>query len=336
MAMVDGAQTTRGCLVKPVRRLGAPKDDGSDGEVKGGILNSRAGETELSRMLKLLGLAVAYTSLLTGFALPQSQAFASGGDTIATAPSVTYGKQLFGNTATDGHGITPTSCATAASWWSLPTSAGDQITIDFEGDLDYLAAWPVGTTDFNIHSSSALKESEVGENDRQEAIFTTPVGGVVPLEFYIAEGGLGCGNNNHEPGPYDFTASVRHALVAGLTPVTSIYTKSIVTGTAYLADGTPAPDGLIFHLVAKWHNSGKLIRATYSAATASGALSFQLALPPKIVGKTTRVAISRAEDASYQAAKSVPLNVKVAGRKVPAHRHRHHHHHRHRHHHHRH
>jgi hypothetical protein len=235
-----------------------------------------------------------------------------------------FGKQEFGNTAIDGKGVTPSSCATTVSWWTAAALAGDQITIDFEGGLDYLAVWPVGTTDFNIHSSETVKEYEIGQNDKQEAVFTTPVAGLMPLEFFTAEGGLGCGNSRNEPGPYDFIATVRHALAAALMPIAGIHTNSTVTGTASLVDGTPITDGIVFHLVAKWHSGS----AAYRAATAGGMLSFALALPSETAGKTVRIVITRAEDSNYQAVKSVPLKVKVAS--PPTHpRHRHHHHRRH-------
>jgi hypothetical protein len=61
-------------------------------------------------------------------------AFAAGGATIASAPTVAYGQQEFGNTATDStvaqdlcHGSDQTS------WWLASVTAGDRLTIDFGG-----------------------------------------------------------------------------------------------------------------------------------------------------------------------------------------------------------
>jgi hypothetical protein len=272
---------------------------------------------------------------VAALAVPAS-ALGSGGAAIASAPTVVYGKQLFGNTATDDGGKTLSDCVDGESWWTLPVLAGDQIKIDYEGGLDYMQAWNVGTTDFNIHTAPNPQQFHIGSNDKEESIIKAPIAGNMPLRFYsfneegfcIFEGS----GDDYAPGPYDFTATVQHALAAALTPITSIYTNSIVTGTASFADGTPVPDGVIFNLVAKWHTAS----AAYSAATTGGRLSFSLALPPETVGKTVRIVITRAEDTSYQAVKSVPLKVKVANAPSVHHHHRHHHHHHHRHHHHRH
>ena len=148
------------------------------------------------------------------------------------------------------------------------------------------------------------------------------------------------------PGPYDFIATVQHGLATALNPVTTILPTSVVTGGANLIDGGPIPEGLIFNLVAKWHQKGELFTATYSAATVGGTLSFQLALPPETAGKTVQLSITRPEDPGYLAVKSVPANVKVAPAPTKAkpkkkkrrrrhkHRHKHHkhkHHHKHHH-----
>lgn len=271
-------------------------------------------------------------------------ASAAGGATIASAPAVTYGKQLFGNTASDDGGKTLSECVDGESWWMLPVLAGDRVKIDWEGGVDYLQAWQVGTTDFNIHTAPFPQMFHIGSNDKEESIIEAPVAGSMPLRLYSFDEEGFCvfegGGDDYKPGLYDFIATVQHALAAALTPVTAVYVNSVVTGGASFVDGTPVPDGTVFHLVAKWHNGRELARAAFSAASTGGVLSFQLSLPPETVGKTVRLAISRAEDISYQAAKSVPVNVKVVGAPPRHHHHRrhrhrhHHHHHHHRHHHH--
>ncbi|HEY8502448.1 MAG TPA: hypothetical protein VIL21_07155 [Solirubrobacterales bacterium] len=268
--------------------------------------------------------------------LPFGKASAAGGATIAAAPSVTYGKQLFGNTAVDDGGKTLSDCVDGESWWALPVLAGDHVKIDYEGGLDYMQAWDVGTTDFNIHTAPFPQMFHIGSNDKEESVIEAPVGGTMPLRFYSFDEEGFCifsgSGDDYKPGPYDFIASVQHALSTAITPVTLILRKSIITGAASLADGSLVPDGLTFNLVVKWHSGGELLRASYPATTAGGALAFQLALPPETAGKTVRLAISRPEDTSYQASKSVPLNVKVkAAPRHRHHRHRHKHHHRHHH-----
>jgi hypothetical protein len=282
---------------------------------------------------------VAGLTLIACLALPAARAFAAGGATIATAPSVSYGQQLFGNTATDDGGETLSDCVDGESWWTLPVLAGDQVKIDYEGGLDYMQVWGVGTTDFNIHTAPSPQQFHIGSNDKEESIVKAAIAGSMPMRFYSFDEEGFCifsgSGDDYVPGPYDFTAVVQHALAAALTPVVGIYTNSIVTGAASLVDGSSLPDGVIFNLVAKWHGSEGPHSVAYSASTTAGSLNFALALPSETVGKTVRIVITRGEDTSYQAVKSVPLKVAVAG--VPSvrhHRHRRHHHHHHRRHHH--
>ena len=259
------------------------------------------------------------------FAFIPASAAAEGGTSIASAPVIAYGQQQFGNTATGAH---EDRCNNKYySYWSLPVLAGDEAIIDWESVAKYTQLWlmPAGTTDFTFHQTSMVAEQGLTSNNKTQLRSRAPVTGVMPLAFTY------CEYSSEEPaGPYTFIAAVRHAVFATLTPITNIYKSSTITGSASLADGTPAPDGMIFNLVAKWHSGREVLRAATSATTAGGGLTFQLTLPPETAGKAVRLTITRGEDGAYQATRSTPVNVKVA-RKSPR-RHRHH---RHKHHHHR-
>lgn len=281
--------------------------------------------------LLLTGLTVAAMWLL----LLPNHASASGAATIASAPTVAYGQQLFGNTASDDGGKTLSECVDGESWWTLPVLAGDKVKVDYEGGLDYMQVWDVGTTDFNIHTAPSPQQFHIGSNDKEESIVEAPVAGSMPLRFYsVNEEGFcifDVSGDDYAPGPYDFVASVQHAIATSLTPTSWIYPNSVIWGVASLIDGSPLPDGVVFNVVAKWHSDGDLVRGAWSASTLGGTLLFQLALPPETVGKVVRLAISRPEDSAYQSGKSLPINVRVAGKHKP--RRRHHRHRRHRHHH---
>jgi hypothetical protein len=247
--------------------------------------------------------------------LPSSAA-AEGGTSIASAPTVTYGQQQFGNTAT---GAREESCENKYfSFWGLPVLAGDEAIVDWESVAHYtqLYLMPVGTTDFTFHQTIAVAEQGLSTNNKNQLRYRAPVTGTMPLVFFYCE-------FESPPGPYTFIASIRHAVFATLTPITNVYKRSTITGTASLADGTPAPDGMVFNLVAKWHSGRELLRAATSATTAGGSLAFQLVLPPETAGKAVRLAITRGEDGAYQATRSTPVNVKVA-RKSRGQKHRHH------------
>jgi hypothetical protein len=256
-------------------------------------------------------------------ALPPTHSLAAGGSSIATAPAVTYGQQEIGNTATGQY--LEDSCGFLIgghrSYWGLSVLAGDKVTINWEGTPGtHLDLMPVGTTDYTLFQTDPALYQDLSSNGKNQAQYTAPATGVMPLFFRV------CTYSGEEPGPYAFIATVQHQLLTALTPIATIKRTSVITGATSLADGTPAPDGLLFHLVAKWHSGGQLVRAATSATTVSGALSFNLALPPAAAGKTVRLSISRAEDASYQATKSASINVGVTGahRRHRHHRRRHH------------
>lgn len=252
-------------------------------------------------------------------ALLPTQVLAAGGATIAEGPTVTYGVQLFGDTLADSKGKTLSDCVDGESWWSLPVIVGDEVKVDWEGGADVMQAWGVGTTDFNIHDAPSPQQFDTGSNSKQESFVKAPVSGVMPLRFYSENEEGFCilfHSSQVPPGPYDFVATVQHALAAALTPLppTGIYPNSVLTGTASLIDGSPLPDGLVFNLVVKWHSSATK-KPTYqasSAATVAGTLTFPLALPKETEGKTVRVVVTRPADATYQAVRSVPLKVPVA------------------------
>jgi hypothetical protein len=120
---------------------------------------------------------------IAALVLPSS-ALGSGGASIASAPTVVYGVQLFGSTATDDEGKTLSNCVDGESWWSMPVLAGDQVKIDYEGGLDEMQAWGVGTTDFNIHDAPEPQQFRIGSNGKAEAIIKASVAGTMPLRFF--------------------------------------------------------------------------------------------------------------------------------------------------------
>lgn len=258
-------------------------------------------DMSMTRRGLLAGLCCLVLLLL---AAPATAA-AEGGQSIATAPAVVYGQQQFGNTAT-GQSI-KIGCSIGGtlyrSYWGLGVLAGDVVTINWEGmPGTHLRVMPIGTTDFNISDAEPAFSQEVSNTGKSQAMYTAPQAGVFPLYFDVCTSGT-----YHPPGPYDFLATVQHTLVVGISPITSIQTNSVISGTANLADGTPVPDGLVFTLNASWPSGS----ASYSAASAGGHLSFPLALPSSAQGQTVTLSLSRAADAGYLAAKSSEVKATV-------------------------
>jgi hypothetical protein len=138
-------------------------------------------------------------------------ALATGGDSIASAPTVAYGQQEFGNTLTDNN--VKADCH-GWSYWLLPVVAGDELTIDYEGQgAQSEALYPVGTNDFNVTDTETVQTSATGSNDHQQALYTVAQTGIMPLVFYVSQE-RGCGGPN---GPYDFWVYDEHKMVLDLT-----------------------------------------------------------------------------------------------------------------------
>jgi hypothetical protein len=160
------------------------------------------------RRLTIVGVTVCLGSL----GLPAT-GMAAGGDSIATAPTVTSGVSQSGNTAIEQgvhanslDGAAHCSHPTGNGWWSLPVQAGDTVTIDWQAPTyHFLDVYPVGTTDFTQPTSTAFAKSQISDNGHQELVFTAPVSGAMPM--VIGEGSC---TSDGVRGPYSFTATMTH------------------------------------------------------------------------------------------------------------------------------
>jgi hypothetical protein len=212
-----------------------------------------------------LGAALVASILASGFWV--APALGSGGHDITSGPGITFGTQLFGNTATDGDGRYLDQCiddTPAESWWNLSTVAGDRVTIDWEGSVGYLKIWGPGTTDFNVADTEGSVDS-ISENGKQETVFTLTVSGVHPLEFYNCDG-----YQQPAAGPYDFVVYVQHALSL-FVPKGSIQRKGTLAVQAHTAEGGVVNDsGIIVDVEVKtkgvWKNVGSATGVTDSVA----------------------------------------------------------------------
>lgn len=185
----------------------------------------------------------AVTAAGVGLALWCTPAIAAGGKDIASAPSVVYGQQEFGNTGVDdpGNGFCPLGSGNGGdagqSWWLLAVTAGDKVTIDFAGaepGVPEVAVYPVGTNDFNVQLQNL--GAPTGEDSKAEYVFSAGRTGTMPLQF------INCGDNNGT-GPYNFTAYVAHKLVASLAAAGSSHRNHQTRFTV----GVHNPDGVVVH-----------------------------------------------------------------------------------------
>lgn len=255
----------------------------------------------IRRWLLLLPLVVTLVLSMTAFAS------AEGSKTVAGAPVIPFGQQQFGNL--NNGAVTHNSCESDVytEWWTLNVSAGDHVRIDWEAQqLEYTAllVYPPGTTDYTYPNTNPILKQELNSNNKNEAIVEATADGSLPVAFTSSDWSCLSGT----PGPYDFTASLQHALAVALKPYTHIRTNTLVSASVRLANGAPAPDGLAFNLTVSWGNNES---ATYAATSSGGGVSFPMALPEAAKGQTASLVVSRPEDSQFLAAESGKVVAKV-------------------------
>jgi hypothetical protein len=185
-----------------------------------------------------------------------SSALADGGTSIANATAAPFGQQLFGNTANGGqspHG----DCGGVdyRSWWTLQVSAGDNVTIDWESSTTpTLSVFPVGTTDFNVSQQSTVVSDDLSDNHKQESRFRASQSGAMPVEFATRKDS--CNIHDSDPGPYDFIATVTHAMVATLAVDHRSGHRTYFSPAVFNADGSPIGDTSQFSLDLQLKKSG--------------------------------------------------------------------------------
>ncbi len=165
-------------------------------------------------------------------------ASAEGGTTIASAPTVAYGQQEFGNTANGGH--IETTCHGAGPlyylFWDLPVTIDDSVTIDWEAaqPRTELELYPIGTTDFNFGSgSNGFQTQTPAGNGKNELSYVASEGsGTVILAFR---------NCYYEPGAFSFTAYVTHALTLAV-PHRTLHGRGTIAVAVHNPEGGAVND----------------------------------------------------------------------------------------------
>jgi hypothetical protein len=109
--------------------------------------------------------------------------------------------------------------------------------------------------------------------------------------------------------PYDFSIEgPLHYLGVGIQEVERVSASGIISATATLADGLPAPDGLPFNLEVTWDGGGS---ASYTGVSSAGTVGFQLALPETAYDERATFVVTHPADGIYMEASSrLRANVK--------------------------
>jgi hypothetical protein len=118
-------------------------------------------------------------------------------------------------------------------------TAGDQLTIDWETQekLMLLQMFAIGTTDFTFLTTSPLIEQSVNINFKEQATYTATQTGILPAEF---KSDTGC--SGAHTAPYNFTASVLHAVVLSLPTLSTLPTSGAIAVGVHNPDGVPIND----------------------------------------------------------------------------------------------
>jgi hypothetical protein len=171
---------------------------------------------------------------LTAAGLPTS-ASAEEGTSIATAPSAVAGQQEFGNLVYGFKREDGCSNQVYESFWTLSVTAGDEITVDWETQMDLgMAVYPAGTSDFTVAKTGRVLTSHIGANGKEQATLTASASGNMPIVFTTEPGGC---DFDGSPGSYAFTVYITHELVVSVPRVVTLHTHGSIKVSAHDPEG---------------------------------------------------------------------------------------------------
>jgi hypothetical protein len=274
-------------------------------------LLDRPGHTGAARRGRLLRRAavtsaISVASLFAGSAV----ALADGAQSIATATPVVYGQTETGNTANGG--VTTDGLDGYESYWALNVTNGDDVTINWQAPLDAngngptLSSYEVGTTDAQVEDASAFESDTLGPNGQDQMTFTADQTGVMPLQFESNE----CCDES-APGPYEFTATVTHAVVLTVPTVSTLAARGTIAVEVDDPDGVGISDpSLEVQLQVK--GGGQPWTTIGGAPASGGSTRIAYTVPASFDGDTVQLQ-ALAEGAAYQTATSTAQSSTASG-----------------------
>jgi hypothetical protein len=259
-----------------------------------------------ARLLRCAALTVAVGT--ASLSVGSATALADGGPTIAAATPVAYGQLESGSTATGG--ASTDGSGGSESYWALPVTNGDDVTIDWQAPLDgagngpVLSAYEIGTNDGNVVTAAPFASDTLGTNGQDEMVFTADATGVMVLQFESGEGG------ESAPGPYQFTASVSHAVALAVPTVSNLTAKGTLAVGVANPDAAGVSDSSLAVSV-QIQDSGSSWTTIGTASPAGGQARIAYTVPAAFAGKTVKLQVV-AQGAAYQTQTSESQSVAVA------------------------
>jgi hypothetical protein len=262
-------------------------------------------------VVAVLSLAVAMLGLAAG-----ASAFEGGGRKPSEAPLVIYGQHYTGQLNNHKSDANYNGRSEVALWRLPPVSTHDLVTVNWHVlPVTHGSGFPVcmalvqGVDDFSWggvfgnfgyyscgESGPVYGVSGSGSARTSITVQNTDAGSTY-LEFFSdAETET---PSSLETYPYDFSVEApRHFLGLAIAFKKRVHANGAIGAAVTLANGLPAPDGLVFGLTVTWEHNGI---ASYVASTSGGRLAFPLALPESAVHERPTFVVSHGTDAEYQA-----------------------------------
>ncbi len=235
------------------------------------------------RLTCVIALA-ALTACLTA-----TVASAAGSSSIASAPFVTSGAHLFGDTSRYAAGADNCFCTYQFEYWKSHLLAGDVVTVKFANasnsmsvGVTGLAIYPAGTDDFTVARTGSATEIAVTSNGHAQLRYTAPKTGDYPFGFYSK-------STFSDAGAYDFTTTVVHRARLDVATTAPLGVTGTLDVVANYPDGTPIASGLGATLSGywthRWHKLGK-------ASVAAGQIHIPYKLPASRRGTVIKLAVN--------------------------------------------
>lgn len=198
-------------------------------------------KTLVRPLIRVARSAVAISALAL---LMASTAVASGGSSIATAPTLEPGQLIAGG-------------GLQQEFWRVQLASGDRITFlaELSGPVfrNYaFTLYPPAVTDFNLRSAASANEL-IATHGKNELFLTAPFSGLGTLD--ICEGAIlpekPCGvaaadiiqNLEAQADPYSFTATIAHATTLAVSAPTLARRGARVTVRATVSSPAGVPQG---------------------------------------------------------------------------------------------
>lgn len=285
-------------------------------------------------MKRLLAVVALISASMLGLALPAS-AFVGGGRKPSEAPLIAVGQHYNGELTNQKSDANYNGSDQIAVWRLPSLTTRDVIYVDWHSvprthdssSFPLCMTFAQGVDDYNWGTRFGEAAEAFGCEAIHGPVYRLSGSGTVRTEIVAQENNSNSSYlefyttasettpSEFESFPYDFTVEpILHYLGLAIQPPKELSATSVLSATATLATGQPAPDGLTFNLEATWADGGV---ASYSATSSGGAINFQLALPETAYGKNVAFVASHPADGAYQGVTSEKLRVKVANPPAP-------------------